>query len=217
MIIKFILSKSLYNCELKITDANQTQTHTLLTPIEETDTPYVLEIDVSGEFDFTVTPTMIDKNKILDEFDQETWTDRLGKKAASALISTLDNLILIVGCKYHVSGASDGDVIELSQQAYSKVTAEDFALLEIMPVMYSFFEASIKGKRLEPAGAFGTNRKKVLKSARALSLLHLGTGFILIYPIQVGRAKRLTKDKKVFKTLLRFHRMPEEKRERFIN
>lgn len=217
MTIKFILPKSLYNCELKITDANQTQTHTLLTPIEETDTPYVLEIDVSGEFDFTVTPTMIDKNKILDEFDQNTWTDRLGKKAASALISTLDNLILIVGCKYHVSGMSDGDAIELSQQAYSKVTAEDFALLEIMPVMYSFFEASIKGKRLEPTAAFGTNRKKVLKSARALSLLHLGTGFILIYPIQVGRAKRLTKDKKVFKTLLRFHRMPEEKRERFIN
>ena len=148
MTIKFILPKSLYNCELKITDTNQTKTHTLLTPIEDTDTPYVLEIDVSGEFDFTVTPTMIDKNKILDEFDQETWTDRLGKNVASALISTLDNLILIVGCKYHVSGMSDGDVIELSQQAYSKVTAEDFALFEIMPVMYSFFEASIKEKDL---------------------------------------------------------------------
>ena len=217
MTIKFILPSSLYNCELQVTDANQTKSYMLLTPLEESDEPSVLEVEVSkGELDVTVIPILIDVKEALDEFEQKTLMDKLVRKGVSWALSVFENVLLRVGCKYHISNACDGDVIriDLQQYIYNSVDSDIF---DLMPIMYMFYELTMHGERLEPVDAFAHNRKDVLKSARGFALADFGIHLIFTYPFQVGRVKQLTKNKKIFKTLLKFHRMPEEKRERLIN
>jgi hypothetical protein len=77
--------------------------------------------------------------------------------------------------------------------------------------MYFFFEASTSNKRYKLTDAYETNRKGVLKFARTLALLSLFT-----YPVQMGRVKYLTRNKKIKRVLTRFNNFSDVERQRFF-
>ena len=72
------------------------------------------------------------------------------------------------------------------------------------------------GIRLTLRDAFETNRKEVISLAKKLALLDFGLHLIVTYPFQVGRIKRLSKDKKIKKTLIAFDRMDENARQKIL-
>ena len=138
------------------------------------------------------------------------------------MFDTIENAVLRVGCRYRIHGAQDGDTLDLALQTYVFGTFDRHDLLELFPVMYMFFEV-FQGNRLFPAAtAFETNRKEVLRMARGITFAGaLGIDFLLTllltYPIQIGRVKRLTSNKKIVKTLTKFHSLSEEQRQQFLD
>ena len=82
---------------------------------------------------------------------------------------------------------------------------------------YMFFEATYNGLLCECSDAFATNRKEVVSSAKKLMLIDFGLHLVFTYPIQVGRIKKLTSDKKVKSTLIKFNRLDEKERQKVLD
>lgn len=214
MKIKLQFDNSIYNCQVIIRDPSGSRTHTV--NLEE-DRPVSLETDVAGsDFRLTVIPKMADYESALAGADIQDWKDKLAAKVGRVLFSILDHMLLRVGCTYTVAGIPENGMICLSPQEYVFGMFDRFDLLELIPMAYMFFEASCNGVLCECTDAFATNRKEVLASARKLALVDFGLHLLFTYPIQVGRIKRLTSDKKVKRTLVKFNRSSQEQRQKIL-
>jgi hypothetical protein len=123
----------------------------------------------------------------------------------------MDKAFLYVCCNYRLENLKDGDIITIESQGYAFGTFDRFNLLELLPMIYIFYDVSVGGKRPAFQSAFGINRKEVIRFAKKLALIELIT-----YPLQVGRIKYLSSRRKVNNTLKRFHNMNEAQRQKIL-
>ncbi len=222
MRIKFLLTDSFYNCDMQITDNNGTRCFKISIENEADIQNQYINIDIAGEdFILTLIPIMADYRSVLNDWQTEGFKEKIAKKVTNALLSTVDNAILRVGCKYHMQNMQDGDIVEIGLQTYIFGSFDRYDLLGLLPMMYMFFEATCFGSRIKLLDAFGTNKNELVKTAKKLSLAGcLGDGFIFsvfTYPFQVGRIKHLCRKKKIFKTLDKFYKMSPEERQRLLD
>ncbi len=219
MRITLVLKESIYDCKIQITDSKGSRYY-MLALCDETAISSVTVDVFDDEFDLALIPVMPDTESLLNEWEENNWKDKLAKKASKFLLNTLDKMILRVGCNYHVVGLQDGDRLDISMQYYAFGTFDRFNILELAPICYMFFEASNFNDRFQLTNAYETNRKDVLKYAKTFAFADgLGNGLILslfTYPIQVGRMKRLTNNKKILKTLTKFNHLSDTERQRFL-
>lgn len=222
MKISFALKESIYNCKVQITDLQGSRTYLIPAVSDDELSEQWITADIYGtEFDLTLIPMMPDIEPIFNELEERTWKDKLAIKVTKFLISSLDKIMLRVGCAYHIDKIQDGDRLDIALQTYAFGTFDRYNLLELFPVAYMFFEAFQGDKRFSLTTAFETNRKEVLKAARGITLAgSFGFGFLLtlifVYPIQIGRVKWLTKRKKILKTLTKFNKLSDTEREKFL-
>ena len=223
MQVTFSLKESIYDCRITVTDSKGSRFYHIPAMHDETLSAATVTAEVfDPAFDLTLTPFMPDTDSAISQLEEVSWTDKFAKKASKLLFDTIENALLRVGCRYRIHGAQDGDALDLVLQTYVFGTFDRHNLLEPFPVMYMFFEV-FQGNRLFPAvTAFETNRKEVLRMARGITFAGaLGIDFLLTllftYPIQIARVKRLTSNKKVVKTLTRFHSLSDAQRQQFLD
>ena len=147
----------------------------------------------------------------------QNFKDRLAQKIGNTLCSVFDKMLLRVGCTYIISNAKDDNVIRIESQEYIFGTFDKFDLFELVPMAYMFFEASCNGDICKCSDAFAMNRKDVVSSAKKLVLIDFGLHLLFTYPIQIGRIKKLSSDRKVKKTLIKFNTMDKKEREKFLS
>ncbi len=86
---------------------------------------------------------------------------------------------------------------------------------------YMFYEVFCFGSKVQLINAFETNRKSIIKTAKRLSSVDAFVNGIFMtlftYPIQVGRIRHLSKNKKIFKTLYKFHNMTPDNRQKLLD
>ena len=215
MKLSLFFSNSLYNCEAIIKDISGIKKY--VTNFEEKQSDF-LEIDVeSSSFELTVIPKMPDYKSAFLDMKVQNWKDCLAQKVGNALCSTLDKMLLRVGCTYMVSNTKENDVICIRGQEYIFGTFDKFDLFELVPMAYMFFEASCNGDLCKCSDAFALNRKEVISSAKKLILIDFGLHLLFTYPIQIGRIKKLTSDKKIKRTLIKFNTLDKKEREKILN
>ena len=208
-------SGSIYNCEVIIKDSFGSKNYIIELDGEQ---PVFLEIDIEGSsFEMTLIPEMADYRSALSNMEVHNWKDKLAKKIGGTLCSIMDRAVLRVGCTYRVCGIEENDVICLSGQEYIFESFDKLDLFDIVPMMYSFFEAYHNGLLCECTDTFAQNRKDVVSAAKKLVLLDFGLHLIITYPLQIGRVKRLTSDKKVKSTIIKFNRMDKEERQKALD
>jgi hypothetical protein len=211
------ISDSIYSCAIQITDTFGTKCHLISLEEAEPDRPYEAEIDVgSPDFTLTVIPDIADHKAALADMEIQNWKDKLAKKVGNALLSALDHSLLRVGCTYMIADAKENDVIHICGREYVFGTFDRFDLLNLIPMAYTFFEAFHNGILCRCSAVFPTNRKEVIAHAKKLALCNFGLQLIFSYPFQVGRIKRLTSNRKVRKTLSKFNRLSEQKRQKIL-
>lgn len=221
MRVSFVLKESIYDCKIQITDMQGCRHYLIPALTDNNMSNQHITVDIYGnEFNLTLIPLMPDMNSALNELEENSWKDRFAKKTTKLLASSLDKMVLRVGCTYHVSDLQDGNRLDIALQNYTFGTFDRFDLLELIPAMYMFFEVSKPEKRLRLINAYETNRKDVVKAARMLALADgFGNGFFLTlftYPIQVSRIKHLTKNRKILKILTKFNEFSDLQRQQFL-
>ena len=215
MNLSLFFSNSLYNCEAIIKDTSGIKKY--VTNFEDKQSNF-LEIDVeSSSFELTVIPKMPDYKSAFSDMEVQNWKDRLAQKVGNALCSTLGKMLLRVGCTYMISDTKENDIICICGQEYIFGTFDKFDLFELVPMAYMFFEASCNGNLCKCSDAFALNRKEVISSAKKLILIDFGLHLLFTYPIQIGRIKKLTSDRKVKETLIKFNMLDKKEREKILN
>ncbi len=213
MKITLVLKQSIYDCNIKITDSHGERYYYISVLCEEEKNfPSITAEVFDNDFTLSLIPIMVDTKSILNEFEENDWKDKLAKKAGKFLLDSLDKMILRVGCDYNIVGLQDGDRLDITLQNYVFETFDKLEIFEV-PMIYSFFEVANFDDFYKLTDAYETNRKDMLKFAKTLAFTDiLGNGLFLTlftYPIQVRRIKRLTNNKKIFKTL--------KKQEKFLD
>jgi hypothetical protein len=215
MKLSLFFSNSLYNCEAIIKDISGIKKYVTNFEDEQSD---FMEIDVeSSSFELTVIPKMPDYKSAFLDMEVQNWKDWLAQKVGNALCSTLDKMLLRVGCTYMISDTKENDIICICGQEYIFGTFDKFDLFELVPMAYMFFEASCNGDLCKCSDAFALNRKEVISSAKKLILIDFGLHLLFTYPIQIGRIKKLTSDRKVKGTLIKFNMLDKKEREKILN
>ena len=187
MKLSLFFSNSLYNCEVIVKDTSGIKKY--VTNVEDKQSDF-LEIDVeSSSFELTVIPKMPDYKSAFLDMEVQNWKDWLAQKVGNALCSTLDKMLLRVGCTYMISDTKENDIICICGQEYIFGTFDKFDLFELVPMAYMFFEASCNGDLCKCSDAFALNRKEVISSAKKLILIDFGLHLLFTYPIQIGRIK----------------------------
>ena len=207
-------SNSPYDCEVIIKDRSEIHNYVVNVSDKQSD---LLEIDVeSSRFELTLIPKMPDYKSAFSDMEIQNFKDRLAQKIGNTLCSVLDKMLLRVGCTYIISNTKDDNVIRIEGQEYIFGTFDKFDLFELVPMAYMFFEASCNGDICKCSNAFAMNRKDVVSSAKKLVLIDFGLHLLFTYPIQIGRIKKLSSDRKVKKTLIKFNTMDKKEREKFL-
>ena len=208
-------SNSPYDCEVIIKDTSEIHNYVVNVSDKQSD---LLEIDVeSSRFELTLIPKMPDYKSAFSDMEIQNFKDRLAQKIGNTLCSVLDKMLLRVGCTYMISDTKENDIICICGQEYIFGTFDKFDLFELVPMAYMFFEASCNGDICKCSDAFAMNRKDVVSSAKKLVLIDFGLHLLFTYPIQIGRIKKLTSDRKVKKTLIKFNTMDKKEREKFLS
>ncbi len=220
MKISLVLKESIYDCKIKISDSQGERYYYISALCDEGMTSSIIAEVFDNEFTLTLIPITADVKSVLNEIEENDWKDKLAKKATGFLMNSLDKMILRVGCNYHIKGLQDGDRLDITLQNYVFGTFDKFDILELVPMIYSFFEVANFNEYYKLTDAYETNRKDVLKFAKTFAFADvLGNGFFLTlftYPIQVSRVKRLTKNKKISKVLTKFNNLSDAERQRFL-
>ncbi len=173
------------------------------------------EIDILGDsLEITVKPTKLDLG--INKEEVSGTAEKVFLKFTEKFASVANDMLLHVGCRYIVNDLQDGDVIDVTCRNYSVSGSDQMLIFDLYPVVYLFFEVSKNDHRYDPLDIIPINRDKVLKSARVMALADFGLHLIVTYPFQVGRVKRLTKEKTVKKKLKAFNVMSEEKRKKIL-
>ena len=173
------------------------------------------EIDILGDsLEIKVKPTKLDLG--INKEEVSGTAEKVFLKFTEKFASVANDMLLHVGCRYIVNDLQDGDVIDVICRNYSVSGSDQMLIFDLYPVVYLFFELSKNDHRYEPLDIIPINRDKVLKSARVMALADFGLHLIVTYPFQVGRVKRLTKEKTVKKKLKAFNVMSEEKRKKIL-
>ena len=215
MILSLDFSNSPYDCEVIIKDMSEIHNYVVNVSDKQSD---LLEIDVeSSRFELTLIPKMPDYKSAFSDMEIQNFKDRLAQKIGNTLCSVIDKMLLRVGSTYIISNAKDDNVIRIESQEYIFGTFDKFDLFELVPMAYMFFEASCNGDICKCSDAFAMNRKDVVSSAKKLVLIDFGLHLLFTYPIQIGRIKKLTSDRKVKKTLIKFNTMDKKEREKFLS
>ncbi|MBQ5602581.1 MAG: hypothetical protein IIU77_07165 [Clostridia bacterium] len=215
MKVSLIISGSLYNCEVIVKDLSESKKYVVNLEDKQSS---LLEIDVeSNSFELTLVPEMPDYKSAFSDMETQNWKDKLAKKVGNSLCSIIDKMLLRVGCTYNISGIQENDVICVADQEYVLGTFDKFNLFEFVPMAYMFFEAFHGGTPCECSNAFAINRKEVISSAKKLVLLNFGLHLFFTYPIQIGRIKKLTSDRKINKTLMKFNKLSEKERQKVLD
>lgn len=208
-------SNSPYDCEVIIKDRSEIHNYVVNVSDKQSD---LLEIDVeSSRFELTLIPKMPDYKSAFSDMEIQNFKDRLAQKIGNTLCSVLDKMLLRVGCTYMISDTKENDIICICGQEYIFGRFDKFDLFELVPMAYMFFEASCNGDICKCSDAFAMNRKDVVSSAKKLVLIDFGLHLLFAYPIQIGRIKKLTSDRKVKKTLIKFNTMDKKEREKFLS
>ena len=208
-------SNSPYDCEVIIKDTSEIHNYVVNVSDKQSD---LLEIDIeSSRFELTLIPKMPDYKSAFSDMEIQNFKDRLAQKIGNTLCSVLDKMLLRVGCTYMISDTKENDIICICGQEYIFGTFDKFYLFELVPMAYMFFEASFNGDICKCSDAFAMNRKDVVSSAKKLVLIDFGLHLLFTYPIQIGRIKKLTSDRKVKKTLIKFNTMDKKEREKFLS
>ena len=208
-------SNSPYDCEVIIKDTSEIHNYVVNVSDKQSD---LLEIDVeSSRFELTLIPKMPDYKSAFSDMEIQNFKDRLAQKIGNTLCSVLDKMLLRVGCTYIISNTKENDIICICGQEYIFGTFDKFDLFELVPMAYMFFEASCNGDLCKCSDAFALNRKEVISSAKKLILIDFGLHLLFTYPIQIGRIKKLTSDKKVKRTLIKFNMLDKKEREKILN
>ncbi len=188
------------------------------------------EVDIYGSnFDLTITPMQPDLMKDFDEIeevDRNTLKGKILYKLASKAANFAKDTFFCVECTYHIANFREGDTINLTNTVYSYPTNDFLHPLwffspempdTVFPVGYMFYDVMIDNKRIEPRNTHCTNRKETIKQSRKFVIAG-STIFsqILAYPVQMLRICYLSKEKKIFSTLLKFLKMGEDKRWKYI-
>ena len=208
-------SNSPYDCEVIIKDTSDIHNYVVNVSDKQSD---LLEINVeSSRFELTLIPKMPDYKSAFSDMEIQNFKDRLAQKIGNTLCSVFDKMLLRVGCTYIISNTKDDNVIRIESQEYIFGTFDKFDLFELAPMAYMFLEASCNGDICKCSDAFATNRKDVVSSAKKLVLIDFRLHLLFTYPIQIGRIKNLTSDRKVKKTLIKFNTMDRKEREKFLS
>ena len=208
-------SNSPYDCEVIIKDRSEIHNYVVNVSDKQSD---LLEIDVeSSRFELTLIPKMPDYKSAFSDMEIQNFKDRLAQKIGNTLCSVLDKMLLRVGCTYIISDTKENDIICICGQEYIFGTFDKFDLFELVPMAYMFFEASCNGDLCKCSDAFALNRKEVISSAKKLILIDFGLHLLFAYPIQIGRIKKLTSDKKIKRTLIKFNTLDKKEREKILN
>ena len=220
--VQIVFDYAPYDCRVEIEDmlGRRELTFPLATITEEEDLRMLL--DVYGDaFTMTLTPLASDFKPLKDDIKETMkngWKEKLLGGIANVALSAISQVILRLACTYRIAlpppDITPNGITPVSfkaeMQGYVKAGGE---LMELLPVVYGYFEATLDGIVPPLEKARGVNRREVLRLARISGLLN-GLTAIIMYPLEVGRAKRLTKDKKVNRTMTKFYRLPPEKREK---
>lgn len=220
MKISLVLKESVFDCKIKISDSHGERHHYIPAIYEDGTTPSIIAEVFDNEFSLSLVPMMPDVRSVPDEFEEKNWKDKFAKNTTEFLTSSLDKAVLRVGSDYRVDGLQDGDRLDITMQGYVFGAFDRFDILELVPICYTFFEVANFNKYYKLTDAYGTNRKDVLKFAKGLAFAEgVGDGLfgaLFTYPIQVSRAKRLTKNKKISKVLTKFNGLSDTERQRFL-
>lgn len=221
MKISIALKESIYDCKIEINDSQGSRCYYISALCKDENVIPSINAEVFDEdFDISLIPMIPNTESLLNEFDENNWKDRFAKKAAKLLSASIEKMFLRVGCSYRIVGLQEGDRLDIKLQSYVFGTFDKFDLFELIPMMYAFFEVSNFNTIFKLTDAYGTNRKDVLKFARTFAFANvLGNGLfvLLTYPIQVGRIKRLTKNKKILKVLTKFNNLSDSERQKLLD
>ncbi len=221
MKLLLVLKESLYDCKIHITDSMGNRDYYLYALCEDTAPLPSVEIEFfDNNFILSLIPIMPNTDSIINEVEENTWKDKFSKKATKALFKTISHTFLRVGCDYLITDMQDGDRLDIDLQHYPFDTSDIAMALDLVPIEYMFFEVSNFNKRFELTNAYATNRKDVLRFAKTFIFSEIiGEGLFgfFTYPIQMHRIKRLTKNKKIFKTLAKFNTSSDMEREKILD
>lgn len=206
-----------FECMIKLRDAFGERT-LMLSPYGGEENPTNLPREVfaevsGGDFDIELLPQFPPYREQLMREPTDGAFEKMMVKGFSKLLSASEKMFLRVGGVYHVTGAYDGCTIGIDERMYLFGSFITHELLELLPVGYCFFELSVLDTALVPLDAFGLNRAEFLSFVRKFSMLNLGCGMLITYPWQVCRARCLTRNRKVRKTLQKIYSLPTERRQ----
>lgn len=220
--IRFEFDNSIYDCDLQIKDLAGVRTYHIPVLNAEEGNDNIFETDILGDsIEITLTPVAANlsshMNEIRSDLKQEGWKGKLLFGFLNKVLSSLDGLCLRTSCTYRISDISDNSVylVRLSGYVHGSTIIAD--LFNIFPIMYMHYEVLRNYNSFEPINALALNRKDIIRDAKKLAVLDFGLHTLIMYPIKVSRAKRLTKDKKVKKTLQKFYRLTPEKRQQLFD
>lgn len=232
MTLTFHLDATYYDCVLRVRSGNGFNAAYRMTAAAPLGSPRIdtVTVDVpESACEVAVYPQYCEqlREEVKDFQGKGFWetlaVKTLGKFADSALrggtLQTALTYRLDLRERLGRDALNDGAVhLTLTERSYN-VTAEWASeLLELYPVLYTFFELSEGEEPISPVRALGVNRKKFLGFARKFTLLQCTCcGFLLpplifLYPFLMLRLRRLTCGRPILRRLKRLYRLPPEKR-----
>lgn len=221
MKLTLVLNESIFDCKIKISDLQGERYYYISAVCEDGMTSSSTTVDVFGsDFCLSVIPIVADTKSVLNISLQDNWKDKLAKNFSKFLLSTIEYTVLRVGCDYNITGAVDSDSLDITLQSYFFGPSDRYNILGLIPMNYMFFEVANFNNYYKLTDAYETNRKDVLKFSKTYAFSEiLSNGLfatLITYPIQVRRIKRLTKNRKIRKTLTKFNSFTPAKRQRFL-
>lgn len=216
MLIHFCLDKSsVFDCEVEIKNSTEMLKFTL-SPFTTPEFPDMSSISINieeSEFNIILTPLIPPRN---NNYTQNIkLKDKLMKKVENKLEDLSNKMFYRVSCKYRLTGIEDNSVININYTEYTLgIKTPVWLDIDFMPIIYSHFGIYKDGAPFIPEETKGLNRDEIIKFTKWFALF--GELTLIMYPIQIFRTKRLTKDKNIFNHLIKFYLLTEEERQKLL-